>query len=59
LTLPALGAFMVKLVDLQIGPLLLWLVLLVVMRRGLDWRLPEAEATAPLRSLPSGSTVLR
>jgi hypothetical protein len=37
LTLPALSVITAKLFGLQLGPILLWLVLLVVLRRGLDW----------------------
>jgi hypothetical protein len=42
LTLPALSMISVKLSGLQIGPILLWLALAVLMGRGLDWRLPAA-----------------
>jgi hypothetical protein len=57
LTLPALSAVPARLLGLQIGPILLWLVLAVVMRRGLGWRYPAA--FLPLRGLPSGSAAPR
>ena len=54
LTLPALAAISVRLSGLQLGPILLWLALVVVMQRGLDWRLPVV--IQPARGLSSGST---
>jgi hypothetical protein len=54
LTLPALSLVPARLLGLQIAPILLWLVLAVVMRRGLGWR--YSAAFLPLRGLPSGST---
>jgi arabinofuranan 3-O-arabinosyltransferase len=57
LTLPALAAISVRLSGLQIGPILLWLALVVVMQRGLDWRFPVV--IQPARSLSSGSTSTR
>jgi hypothetical protein len=42
LTLPALAAISVRVSGLQIGPILLWLALVVVIERGLDWRYPPS-----------------
>lgn len=55
LMLPLLSVIPAKLLGLQTGPILLWLVLLVVMRRGLSWPLPAAQ---PLHGLLSNSTAL-
>ena len=54
LTLPAPAAISVRLSGLQLGPILLWLALVVVMERGLDWRFPAV--IRPVRRLSSGST---
>jgi hypothetical protein len=57
LTLAALSVIPAKLLGLQLGPILLWLALAVIMRRGLDWRLP-VPANRPPRGLPAGSAAL-
>ena len=53
LTLPALSLIPAKFFDLQIAPILLWLSLAVVMRRGLGLRLP---VTSALVQRPSGQS---
>jgi hypothetical protein len=58
LTLPALSMISVKLSILQIAPILLWLALAVLMRRGLDRRLPAPVNQTP-PGLPARSTALR
>ncbi len=54
LMLPLLSLISAKLLGLQIGPILLWLALAVLMRRGLDWRPPAVQ-----RQVQGGFTPLR
>jgi hypothetical protein len=57
LTLPALSVIPAKLLGVQLGPILLWLVLAVLMRRGLDQQVRAV--IQPSRGLLVGSTALR